>query len=123
MRPIRVEDNRSTSSEQALGQSCGQADFQNSFPMAGVNPRRDTAASTVSPCTAAMLRQETQSRVHPVYGAADLNGLSWPFTQRALVRQPSVTISLAAIAVPGPSTRCPMLVKSVEINAWRAYGL
>src|SRR4051812_30812274 len=45
MRPIRVDDSRSTSSEQALGQSCGQADFQNSFPMAGVNPRSGVAAS------------------------------------------------------------------------------
>src|SRR4029453_2116825 len=33
MRPIRVDDSRSTSSEQALGQSCGQADFQNSLPI------------------------------------------------------------------------------------------
>jgi hypothetical protein len=30
---MRVDDRRSTSSEQALGQSCGQADFQNSLPI------------------------------------------------------------------------------------------
>src|SRR5438270_12777302 len=34
MRPIRVDDSRSTSSAQALGQSCGQADFQYSLPIA-----------------------------------------------------------------------------------------
>src|SRR5689334_15476071 len=45
---MRVDDSRSTSSEQALGQSCGQADLRYSIPMGGLLRRGDHASSVSS---------------------------------------------------------------------------